>query len=314
MKEKEFKQIIDREKNKKEARQTFSKQIEVIVDLVNYGSNLLVRAYDSSKRKLEDAIVIGVLLKQVISMVDATEILASHGAPQMAYLQARSALEASLYIDWILKSESGEKAKYYYVSNLRNIRLWTLRYLKGTQENIDFLQDISDLIKYMEPSIITKEDEGEAKHQVEEINRILNQEGYREISDEFERRKSKKTGAEAYWYKPFGIGSIMKLAEDVGRLSEYIIYYSRGSEFAHTTLYRDHVKFNQGKITFEPVRQLGEMHTLLQLAIGVSLSSYLSIINHYRYGERKSFGRKYKMDWRNAFQNIPSVSYVVEGN
>ena len=91
MKEKEFKRIIDREKHRREATQVFSKQIEVIVDLVNYGSNLLVRSYDSSKKRLEDSIVIGVLLKQVISMVDAIETLASSGSPQIGHLQfARS--------------------------------------------------------------------------------------------------------------------------------------------------------------------------------------------------------------------------------
>ena len=314
MKEKEFKLIIDREKHKIEARQTFSEQIEVIVDLVNYGSNLIVRAYDSSKKQLEDVIVLGVLLKHIVSMADSIEILASHGATQAAYLQVRSAFEASLYIDWILKSESEKKAKYYYVSNLRNIRLWTLRYLKGTQENIYFSEVIADLKKYTEPSVINKEDEEEAKHQVKEINRILSQEGYREINNEFERRRIKRTGADAYWYKPLGIESIMKLAEAVGRLSEYVLYYSRGSELAHTTSYRDHIKFGKGRITFEPVRHLEDMHTLLQSTIGVSLHSYSSIIKHYRYGERKSFSKKYTADWQRAFLNIPSVSYIVQHN
>ena len=127
MKEKEFKQIIDREKHKKDARQIFSKQIDLLVDLVNYGSNLIIRAYDSSKKKLEDAIVIGVLLKQVVAMIDATEILLCHGSPQSADIQLRSALEASLYIDWMLKSELQKKAKYYYISNLRNMKLWALK-------------------------------------------------------------------------------------------------------------------------------------------------------------------------------------------
>ena len=170
---------------------------------------------------------------------------------------------------------------------------------------------MSGLKEYMEPRIVSKKDEGEAKRQVAEIDRILSQDGYREINGEFERQRNKKTGAEAYWYKPFGIGSIKKLAEAVGRLSEYIIYYSRGSELAHVTSYRDQVEFKHGRIRFEPIRHLKDMQTILQLVMGVCLSSYLSIINHYRYGERKSFARKYKSDWQNAFQNIPSVSYVV---
>ncbi len=311
MREKELKLIIDREKNKEEAKRIFSKQIEVIVDLVNFGSNLVVRAYDSSKKKMEDAIVIGVLLKQVISMVDAAEILASQGATRPAYLQARSALEASMYIDWILLSESEKKAEYYYVSNLRTIRLWTLRYLEGTEENTYFSKVMSDLKEYMEPRIVKEEEAKEAKNQVDDIDRVLSQDGYREINGELEKRRSKKTGAEAYWYKPFGIESIMKLAEAVGRLPEYFICYQRGSEFAHAATYRDQIKFNKDRITFEPVRHLGDMRELLQSVIGTCLSSYLSIINHYRYGERKSFGRKYKAEWQNAYQNMPSVSYIV---
>lgn len=310
MQEKEFKQIIDREKHKKDARQIFSKQIDLLVDLVNYGSNLIIRAYDSSKKKLEDAIVIGVLLKQVVAMIDATEILLCHGSPQSADIQVRSALEASLYIDWMLKSELEKKAKYYYVSNLRNMRLWALRYLKGTEENQLFLQSVLDLIKYMEPSNVTEEDEDEAKRQVTEIERILSQEGYREINDEFVRMRVKKTGAEAYWYKPLGISSIKKIAEEVGRLSEYIIYYSKGSEFTHIASYREHVKFNQGKVKFEPIRQLEGADTIIQSIIGITLASYQSILKHYRYGELRNFGRKYKNEWRVGFQNIPHVSYV----
>jgi len=49
-------------------------------DLANYGSNLIPRAYSSSGKTLGDAIVIGVLLRQVIAMVDAIEILLCRSA------------------------------------------------------------------------------------------------------------------------------------------------------------------------------------------------------------------------------------------
>jgi hypothetical protein len=312
MKEKELKLILDRKKNITEANQIFSKQIDTLIDMVNFGSNLIVRAYDSSKKGLEDAIVIGVLLKQVVSMVDTVEVLASQGIVKPAYLQVRSAFEASLYIDWILKSESKKKAEYYYVSNLRNIKLWTLRYLEGTKENLDFSQLMVDLKDNLEPQFLTKKQEEEAKKQVTEIDRILSQDGFRQINEEFESKRGKKTSTEVYWYKPLQIDSIKKLAEVVGRLPEYVLYYSVGSELAHTTSYREHVKFNKGRITFEPVRHLEDMNSLLQAAMGVCLSSYSSIIKHYRFDERKYFSTKYKTDWIDAFQNIPSVSYKVE--
>ena len=58
MKEKEFKLILDREKNENDVVQNFSKHIDFLIDLTNYGSNLIPRAYDSSKKKLEDIVVL----------------------------------------------------------------------------------------------------------------------------------------------------------------------------------------------------------------------------------------------------------------
>ena len=75
MKEKELEKLLYREKSGIETSQIFSKQIEALIDMVNYGSNLIARAYDSSNKGLEDIIVIAVLLKQVVSMLDAIEVL-----------------------------------------------------------------------------------------------------------------------------------------------------------------------------------------------------------------------------------------------
>ena len=96
MRETEFKPILDRHKHEGDAKQYFSKHIDLLVDLANYGSNLIPRVYDSSNKKLEDIVVIGVLLKQVVSMIDAVEILVSNGAVGPANLQARAAFESSL--------------------------------------------------------------------------------------------------------------------------------------------------------------------------------------------------------------------------
>lgn len=308
MKEKEFKLILDRESHKRRAKEIYSNQIDLLVDLANYGSNLIPRAYDSSNKHLEDIIIIGVLLKQVVSMVDAIEILVSNGAIQTAHLQARTLFEASLYIDWILKEESEKRARYYYVSNLRNQRLWALRFITGTREKESFLQVTSDLGKYL--NLEDANLEKEARKQLSEIERVLGQSSFNEINKEFEAKRNRKTGVEVYWYKVLGITSIRKLAENVGHLAEYDIYYSRSSQVTHTIAYRDHIQFAKGKILFEPIRQLTELDFLLKFAIGATISTYQSLLNHYRPGELASFVGKYKRDWRHAFLSIPSVSYT----
>lgn len=309
MREREFKLILDREKHERDVKEYFSKHIDLLIDLANYGSNLIPRVYDSSNKKLEDIVVIGVLLKQIVSMIDAVEILVSKGAVGPANLQARAASESSLYIDWILKSESEKKAKYYYVSNLRNQRLWALRFITGTSEKEIF----SKAFQYLEKHLITAdlEDlEKQAEEELTKIDSLLARNGWDEINLEFEKKKNKKTGAETYWYKLLGVTSVRQLAKQVGRLGEYDLFYSRSSEVMHATSYRDHIQFSKGTVSFEPIRQLKDLHMLLRFITLVAISSYISIVKHYRYGELSHFSRKYVQDWRDAFLNIPLVSYT----
>ena len=311
MKEKEFKLILDREKHEADVRQHFSRHVDLLIDLANYGSNLIPRAYDSSAKKLEDIVVIGILLKQVVSMIDAVEVLISKGAVGPASLQARAAFEASLYIDWILKGEPETKAKYYYVSNLRNQRLWVLRFKTGTQEKETFSQSFRDVEKYIKIDDLDRVDE-QAEEELTKIDSLLSKPEWTELNKEFEAKRNKKTGAEAYWYRLLGVSSIRQLARGVGRLGEYDLFYSRSSEVMHVSSYKDHLQFGRGTISFEPIRQLKDIHIVLRFITLVAISSFTSILRHYRHGELKSFARKYFQDWREAFLNIPSVSYTPQ--
>lgn len=311
MKEKEFTLILDRRKHEADVRQHFAKHIELLVDLVNYGSNLIPRAYDSSAKKLEDVIVVGILLKQVVSMIDAVEVLIAKGAAGPANLQARAAFEASLYIDWILKGESSNKAKYYYVSNLRNQRLWALRLKTGTQEKEIFLQGFRNMEEYIKIPDLDKVEE-EANEELRRIDAFLLKPGWAEINKHFEQKKNKKAGAEAYWYRLLGISSIRQLANDVGRIGEYYLFYSRGSEIMHTASYKDHLQFGRGTVSFAPIRHLKDVNIVLRFITIVAISSFVSTLRYYRHGELQFFTRKYVQDWRAAFLNIPSVSYTPQ--
>ena len=308
MKEKELKHLLDREKHKGGAREIYAKQIELLIDLANYGSNLVLRAYDSSRKRLEDVIVIGVLLKQVVSMLDAVEVLVSHGVINPASLQVRCAFEASLYIDFILAEDAEEKAKYYYVANLRNKRLWELRYIRGSGEREAFSHVYEYLEGHMESDNPQISDE--IKKDIKDIDRVLKQ--YNLINEIYEKMRAKKTGEEAFWYKAYRVKTLRQMAEMVGRLPEYDIFYPAGSEVMHSMSYRDHVRLSKGMITFEPIRFLEGACSVLQNIIGITLSSYQSILKHYRYGELNSFRTKYIEDWKDGFQNMPEVTYNVE--
>ncbi|GAH32376.1 unnamed protein product [marine sediment metagenome] len=152
----------------------------------------------------------------------------------------------------------------------------------------------------------------EIKKDIEDIERILKQDNFIDINEKYEKMRIKKTGEEAFWYKAYGVKSLRQIAEMVGRLAEYEIFYPAGSDVTHSTSYRDHVRFHEGMITFEPIRKLEGADSVLQNIIGIALSSYKSILKNYRYGELSHFKKKYIQDWRDGFQNITHVTYSAE--
>jgi hypothetical protein len=94
-----FRPLLDREKVIEDVKNAFSKQINALEDLVNYGTNLVPRCYGSSDKGLGAVVVLAILLRQVIAMLDAVEILSSDGAVYAAGLQARAVFEASAYAE-----------------------------------------------------------------------------------------------------------------------------------------------------------------------------------------------------------------------
>src|SRR4051812_20586935 len=115
MVEQPHKDILDRARAAELSQQHYAKQLGLLQDLANYGSNLVLRAFNSSPRKMVDIVICGVLLKQVAAMTDATDILLAAGCGNAAFLPSRTAFEASIYLDWILIGNSELKAKRYIV-------------------------------------------------------------------------------------------------------------------------------------------------------------------------------------------------------
>ena len=137
--------ILNSDKAKEFIENNFADQVKLFRDLTAYGTNLILRAYDSSKKDLSDIVVCGILLKHIVAMLDAIETLLTNGMVIAAFLPTRSAFEASIYLDWMLFSDKEKKAKCYYIANLRNERQWASRSIKGTPEEQTFNEDTKSL-------------------------------------------------------------------------------------------------------------------------------------------------------------------------
>ena len=79
MQETEFRPLMDRENVVADCKRAYGAQLEMLRDLVNYGTNLIPRCFTTSDKELKDAVIIGVLLRQVVAMLDGIELLTFSG-------------------------------------------------------------------------------------------------------------------------------------------------------------------------------------------------------------------------------------------
>lgn len=278
----------------------------LIQDVTNYGSNLIPRCFTSSERQLKDAVIIAILLRQVVAMLDGVEILLSNGACHVSQLPARALFEASVYIDWILQGDSERKSLYYYVHNLRRMRLWARRTQAGSPESEAFMEATK---KY--GFQLTDDVQRSSKRQLEQIDNVLSQPKFAEVSADFDScRKGRKH--DPAWYVPLGPRTLWALAEAVDKVSQYLVLYSPASDVMHGSSYERHVAIGKGEITFQPIRSLEGFETVLRFSVGDAFATYRRILEEYRPGELQLFSKKYLEKWQEAFLTFPPIKYEVK--
>lgn len=298
--------ILNRTEAEKLIAEHFSAQTTLLKQVANFGSNLVLRAYSSSSKGLGDAIACGVLLRQIVGMVDAVETLVSAGAIHAAHLPARAAFEASLYLEWMLASDLEKKAHYYYVSNMRLERHWALRGTQGSVENQAFSTALAQLgtdILSLRPSFTA-----ESKAHLTEVNRILSQPEFAKIDQHFEQAKM-KSKREPKWHALVGAPSVRQIAKDMQQLPEYELFYSKGSQVTHTSAYKDYLSFSKGHLTFKSVRRLDGIAALVNFTFTSAFRCYDMVLKYYRPAELKSFAALYLSEWREPFLSVKDVAY-----
>ena len=105
--------ILDRSEAQDVARRHFAEQIDLVEQIVNYCTQLVIRAFRSSDRQLADMVVIVTLFKQAVAMLDGIHVLLAQGAVNAALLQVRGLYEASVQIRWILREDTDGRARAY---------------------------------------------------------------------------------------------------------------------------------------------------------------------------------------------------------
>jgi Family of unknown function (DUF5677) len=307
MPEQPHKILLNREKPQQDMAKGFGPQLDLLTQMANYASNLIPRAYIHSEKKLRDLIVCHTLLKQIAAMLDAVEVLARAGAITAAYLPARTAFEATLYLEWILVSDGEKKATYYYVSNIRAERRWAQRAIRTTPEGSAFVEDMKQLGEDLysnNPELTT-----EGQKLLAEVDRLLALSEFAAANSDFEKYiTSRKIKHEPEWYKVLGKRSVRVIASDLRRLPEYIGHYGRASNVMHSSTAKDHVAFREGNsVVGHPIRNIARANSLFHFVLSNAMFAFHSVLKFYRPQELPQFGALYVNEWRAAFRHIPEV-------
>src|SRR5947207_3774716 len=284
--------LLEREAAKKMASQ-FQDAIDLLKELVNYGTNLVVRAFYSSKRDLIPICILFVQLRQFLTHLDGITILLADGNAGTADLQLRSLLEGGHLIEWTLKNETEAKVQHLYVANLRRRRQWDNSVITGTPEFTKHF-DLTSGLK------IAPEDLKGVKDEAARINSILSKSPLDAINRKFEPHYAQRDFDQP-WYKVYGAASIRSLAEELGRLKEYTYIYSVLSGVTHGSDIWKSVFFGEGKVEVSPLRELQHLPRVVQLAATLALRVYQLILSEFRSGEEENFNRKYVNEWRERF-------------
>jgi hypothetical protein len=275
--------------------------LKLLEDMVNYGTALIPRTFGSGEKNLGDAIVIGVLLRQIVAMFDGLQLLMANVAVHASYLQLRTMLEACLYLEWMLAGEKEQKATYYYVFNLLRRRMWALRVQADSQQGKEFraVMDKADL-----PLDETLGRVGKAH--VAEIDRVLSQPEFASATAEF-RRWKKENGRKPSWYSPLGVGNLRELADRVGKEPLYVMVYASASEVMHSSSYEPHIRIENGKMTVETIRHPGKFADVFRFSTIIAMDVFMATLKAYRPGEAPLFGQKYREKWQQFFLNPPEI-------
>lgn len=279
--------------------------LEVGRELVAYGADLLLRCFQTMDRNLANAMVLGVLFRQSIAALDSFMLCLENGAVDAAAVHSRGALEASFYIELVLKRGKEEWAKRIWVYSLRQNLSWVRRMIPGRPERDQYLAGRNQMgVPAPEPS-----GEEVQKSLAEETALLerLNADDLRDLNAAFDAWA--KRGYEADWFRPGkdGVSSVYKIACELSRQNEYDTFYRWLSWYVHGSYAFTSAIIEGGSMGIHPVRDLERFNMVLSFGVNTAMKTYAEIIREYRPDEASGFARKYLTEWQDRLRNLPDI-------
>jgi hypothetical protein len=266
--------LLDREIAKAGAREATDLAVPLLQEVVNFGVAALARCLHAVQDG-EHHFAVLIPYRHLLEMVDAVQVLIDGPVPRPAVLQLRSAFEALLTIEYIIKTDT-EKRAFAYLA-------------RQTQGEIDNLWRIGG--QY--------DDLGASPEQIEanvrSCHRRLHRAGWKQAHEALLALGKNKRLVD--WYRVYGgPGNRAQLADAVGRMKEYNVLYRSWSEVTHASADMENVLKKKGTgdvIMIRRLRHPDGFNQVVSFAIDFAVNATGVVLRFYRPEEEKVWARWY---------------------
>lgn len=243
-----------------------------------------------------DALLIFHLVREVIIQIDTLEVLMSNGCLPGTASVCRSLVEKQHLCLWSLSGDLENKMQHLFVGGLRSSRIRTKAAISGHKEN-DALGALKhELSKTQLPKL--------AAEDLKKLDARLKAHDVSHIDAAFEKLLNKNK-YEPTWTMVYCLsraknahkGSARKIAEEIGKLDEYQIYYTDFSSGTHGQDILSSIAIREGHIDVSNIRNGCDFDTVYHLAMNSAVELYKALLEHYLPTEVTAFCNKYIKDW-----------------
>lgn len=249
-------------------------------ELVNYGSNALVRCATSGSDKENEDLAVLSLYRHMLEMTDGIEVLVAQSCAMPAIPLLRSSFEALISLEYIVE----DNAKYVsrslaWLVGYLHQRITMYELLDPTIEKGKEYQEALRLDKSVQNlELPPTQDIGRS---IDNLRNLLASPQLQVISQEYTSQKQKR------WYRLCGgPNDLRTLAYHVGRSAQYDWLYRYWSRVSHGHNFAPFIaRTSEGGGAIRPIRDADELKNVANFAANFMLAGTMTLIKKFRPGE-----------------------------
>lgn len=268
--------------------QKYSMQLELLEDLVNFGSSLMPRLVPDGAETPTDGLLVFHLAREVIVQIDTLQVLLANGCVPGAASVCRSLVEKHHLCLWSLSGDLERKMQHLFVGGLRSDRQRARAAMSGHKEN--------DALGSLKHQLAQTHIPGQSAQRSKVIDDRLKLSDVADIDSAFDKL-SAKLGYDPSWAAVYCSnraqnkhrGSSRRIAEEIGKLADYQIYYTDYSTRTHGQAVLSNIAIGNGHIDVANIRDVDDFKTTYFLAINYAFELYKALLEHYLPSEVPAF-------------------------